>query len=321
MNTRQIANFCERYFSATGCRIIEKAPTHLKVKLSPAADRDLTGRPYYWSFIERTGAEPETMSFMFIFDQEAWEKAKEEEKQRQLGAKAAGAAPGQSGDSILGRYFGMSPILPQPGRMLEENIVYGSRRFEQIIASACDKGAYVQLFEDPPALPVGAAVSIPYSTWLGVNYKVDFICDMKREEIVSLGICMSTGEIVSDFQMRLHHKKLSPRIPTHTTLREKITLERAVQGLEAYVEERLKRADYNWARDALERMAEELDRIDAYYGGMLRAAGIEAVQKAEFERQYARRREEIEWQYRPRIEVCPINCGWYHLLADTFRSA
>ena len=102
MNKEQIAHFCERYFTATGSHLIEKSPIHMKVKLSPDADRDLTGRSYYWNFVERTGAEAETMSFMFIFDPEAREKEKE--------ADSAGKAqPGSSGNSILGRYFGMPP--------------------------------------------------------------------------------------------------------------------------------------------------------------------------------------------------------------------
>ena len=70
MNAGQVADFCLRYLEATGCRILEKSPAHVKVKLSPEADRDLTGRSYYWNFVERTGAEPETMSFVFVFDPE-----------------------------------------------------------------------------------------------------------------------------------------------------------------------------------------------------------------------------------------------------------
>ena len=306
MNQEQIADFCCRYFTATNCQLIEKSPSHLKVKLSPEADRDLTGRPYYWNFVERTGADPETMSFMFIFDPEKREK---ENNKAQAGTDS----------SILGRYFNMPPILPQPGRMLEETVVFGTRRLEQIFSSASDKGAYLQLFEEPPLLPSGAPVSIPYSTWLGVNYKVSYICDMKREEMYSLGICMSTGEISADFYRMMQARRLSPRIPAHTTLRESITLVRAVQALEQYIEARLRTADYTWAVEASNRMREELERIDRYYGDMLRAAAIEDEERQIIRSQYDKRKEEIHWQYQPGVEAVPINCGFFHLLTDTLR--
>lgn len=309
MNKEAIADFCMRYFTATECQIVERSPTCLKVKLSPEADRDLTGRPYYWNFVERTGATPETMSFMFILDPEA--RAREMEQQEK--PKAA------TSDSILSRYLGMPPIAPQPGRMIEEPLVFGARRLEQLFQSACEKGSYLQLFEEPPFTPAGALLSVPYSSWLGVNYKVEFICDLKREEIHSLGISLSTGEIITGFHDELIKRKLSPRFPAHTTLRETISLDRAVQQLEQYMTHMLRSIDYSWAREAAQRMNEELTRIDAYYEDLLRASGMEEETRKDIEAQYTKQKEEIHWQYGPRVEVSPINCGFFHLLSDSMR--
>ncbi len=305
MNKHQVAAYCERYLDATGCRIIEKSPAHLTVKLSPEADLDLTGRHYYWSFIERTGAEAETMSMKFIFDP----------------AAAEGAAP-PARNTIM-------PLFAAPtNRILEETVVFGSRRLEQIFHAAHAKGRYVQLFEQPPEVEAGTYASVPYSTWLGVHYKIEFICDMKREEIVSLGICINTGEIVDGFEERIRGRQLTTRIPARTMLRELITLGRAASALESHIESSLRQADYEWASQALERMEEEMDRIDSYYGAALKHArelpaigepSEEAVRRREeLEQEYVRRKEEIEWQYKPRVEVAPIHCGYYHLLTDTF---
>jgi hypothetical protein len=307
---------------------MEKSPTHLKVKLSPEADLALTGRHYYWNFIERTGADAETMSYKFMFDTETnvYENASENES-GSTGQSASGnpsentdnentdtisinQQPGSANSSILGRYFGVSSILPQSGRMPEEIIIFGSKRLDQIFSSAHDKGRYVQIFEEPPVVTRGTPSSIPYSTWLNVNYKIEFICDMKREDIQSLGICMNTGEITAQFNERIKNRAFSSRIPTRTMLRESITLGRAVTALEAYIENYLKQFDYEWASDALERMKEELLRIDSYYG---------QEPEEELEQQYKRRKDEIQWQYKPRVEVSPINCGFYHLLTDTFQ--
>nr|WP_313780205.1 YqhG family protein [Paenibacillus larvae] len=67
MKTEQIEQFVMRYLESYNCQIIEKTREYVTVKLSPEADRELTGRPYYWSFVERTGVEPETMTYTWIF--------------------------------------------------------------------------------------------------------------------------------------------------------------------------------------------------------------------------------------------------------------
>lgn len=305
MKKEQIAKFCERYFTATGCQLIEKSPIHLQVKLSPEADRELTGRTYYWHFIERTGAEPETMSFTFIFDPEAHARTK--------------PATDPSGAGTPGRYAGLPPIAPQPGRTLEEPLVFGARRLEQLFDSACRKGAYLQLFEEPPGLPPGSAASVPYATWLGVNYKISYICDMKKEELMSLGIHLATGEIADDFIGKLADRRLSPRMPPRTTLTDAISLSRAAELLEQVILRHLNRQDTAWAEEARERLAEEQARIDAYYGDLLATEGLEPETRQALAEQHENRRAEIRWQHEPRIEVCPVNSGLFHLLTDTFR--
>jgi hypothetical protein len=316
MNKEQIASFCERYFAATGCELIEKTPVYLHVKLSPEADKELTGRTYYWNFVERTGAEPETMSFRFIFDPEAHERAN--------------SRP-DGGESQQPRLYVLPPIAPQPGRTLEEPLVFGTRRLEQLYASACRKGACLQLFEELPESPGGsagrsagpaggaAAGSVPYATWLGVNYKIAYVCDRKREELLSLGIHLSTGEIADRFFDRLIHRNLTPRMPPRTTLGETISLERAARQLEEVVLEHLNRQDYAWADEARRRLAEEEERIDAYYGDMLAPSGLSPEEREEIVKQQEQRLDEIRWQHEPRIEVCPVNYGLFHLLDDTFR--
>ncbi|MCY7560512.1 YqhG family protein, partial [Paenibacillus macerans] len=87
MTSEQIRKLVMTYLEATECQFLEKSPYHVTVKLSPRADRDLTNRPYYWGFIERTGAEPETMSFSFIFDPERHREAE--------AGQAAGPKPGR----------------------------------------------------------------------------------------------------------------------------------------------------------------------------------------------------------------------------------
>ncbi|WP_409345838.1 YqhG family protein [Paenibacillus sp. MBLB4367] len=364
MNAKQVQKYVMRYLEATDCQIIEKGAAHVTVKLSVEADKALTNRHYYWGFVERTGAPPETMAYTFVFDPEKMNAAADKSAQAQAqsqtppktgvypaarptvgaasapsgtAAAAPGAAPGgQSQDSILGRYFGIVPPSPT-GRIPREEVGFGSRRLEQLFAAAQSRGRFVRLFEQPAsqraantAEPAGTGTRLTtagkpdrsgyglahtgYSTWLGVNFKVELACDLKRDELHSLGIDLASGEIIEHFMPHMLEKKLSPKLPANIFLQPtKISLNRAATILENSLFAKLKALDHGWADSATERLQEELTRIDDYYVDLLQS--LEAEQKEEAEAQYLKRQQEIEWQHRPRIQVSVINCGLFHLEA------
>ncbi len=308
MNPQAVQSFIMRYLDTTGCHIIEKSPAHVTVKLSPEADKDLTGRAYYWSFVERTGAEPQTMSYR-------WEFGESE--------PAAPAEPGEGGaaqDPLLGRFFGTAPtpVVSMLGRMPKETLSFGSRRLEQLFELVKSKGKYIQLYEQKPSTTSGANTPsgmTPYTTWLGVTYRVGFCCDLKRAELHSFGISLTTGTIIDRFHERLARRDMSPRLPVHSFLkRPSLPLKQAATQLEEELYTRLSRYDYSWAAQANERLAEEKARIESYYEELLRTAEEEA--KPAIREQYEQRLSEIDWQYRPRVEAEAANCGLYHLAGD-----
>ncbi|ALS21092.1 YqhG family protein [Paenibacillus naphthalenovorans] len=319
MNAQEIQFYVLRYLEAEQCDILEKHPAYITVKLSPSADKALTQRPYYWSFVERTGAVPETMTCTFIFDPEAYRELHPQQGSQNVPAAPAvqpAAQPGTpqpQGDSILGRYFGFVPTV-FTARVPRDELTYGSRRLEQIFSAVRGKGRFVRLFEQyAPEQPKQAA-TIPYETWLGVNYKVEFACDMKRSEIHSLGIQLQTGDIIERFHDRLAGKKLTPRLPAHVYVTpDRITLPRAVIYLEDYLEKKMAEYDHRWAQEAQLRLKDEMNRVRAYYEPLLQDAGQD--DKAEIEARFTARLQEVEWQYRPRIQISAINCGLFHFLS------
>jgi hypothetical protein len=312
MNTEQIRRFVLRYLEAYNCGIIEISDTHVTVKLSPEADKELTNRAYYWSFVERTGAEPETMTYTFVFDPEKMKAAAQTGKPPMPAPAGPGSAvpPGahlESGESILGRYFGFVPTTVV-SRVPRDEVTYGSRRLLQLFDSVRTKGRYARLFEEPE--PAGGTPS--YEAWLLVNFKVELTCDMKRSEIHSLGIGLASGIIREQFYDHVLNRKLTPRLPNNIRLLpDQMTLQDAAERLESCLEQTIKGYDHSWADSANERLQDELARVHAYYGGLLQT--IEPDQKPEAETQYEIRKQEIEWQYRPRIRVSVINCGCFHL--------
>jgi len=304
MSREQIRDFVMTYLETTECRFLEKSPYHVTVKLSPRADRDLTNRPYYWGFIERTGTEPETMTFSFIFDPERHRETQEE----------SGGGETAQEDPLMSRHFGAVRPLPilGPNRVQREELHFGSPRLKQIFAAAKQGGRSVYLFEDPGPLQRETLVSAAYEPWLGVRFKLEFCCDMKREELHFIGVSLRTGQIADPFTARLAGKAFAPRVPENMhVMPSRLTLEQGLKALENRIGERLSRCDSAWADEARERLGEELTLIDAYYKDLL-ADPDEERKKAAAE-QYEARRGEIRWQYEPRIVVSAIGSGIFHL--------
>jgi hypothetical protein len=327
MNKRNIQTFVMRYLEAFGCNIIEKTPEYVTVKLSPEADKEMTGRSYYWSFVERTGAPAETMTYTFMFEPES---IKELPKPAPIlsssptpdagnpqgaagtsNATAAGTPVNANDNSILGRYFGFVPTTVI-ARVPRDEVTFGSRRLEQLFNIVGTKGRFVQLFEVPFTLQYSPTMRRVYETWLNINYKVELACDMKRSEIHSIAIQLNNGEIRENFHKQLLTKNLTPGLPANAfILPHSLSLPKAVNALELVLERTISRYDHKWADQANERHTDEVLRIDSYYRSLIEGAELE--QRQEIEAQYLNRRAEIDWQYMPRILVSVINCGLFHL--------
>ncbi|MGW8956293.1 YqhG family protein [Paenibacillus sp. NPDC055715] len=332
MNSQQVQRFVLTYLEATGCSVIERSTNHVTVKLSPEADKALTNRPYYWGYVERTGVPAQTMSFTFIFDGEAYRTAQESSMDNTSPTKNTSlppsqAQPGQgpqqapvSGslaqDQVMGRYFGHVPALPQlgPGRILQEELRYGSRRLHQIFEAARDGGKYVNLFEQPNARQLSARSPAVYEAWLGVCYKIEFACDLKREELYWLGISLKSGTIVPDFDSMLQSRQLSPLLAGNMHVQPaKLSVSEASTSLENYLNVQLSQQDYEWAEQARERLREELEVIDHYYDDLVKEQKEEEEKKEAIQEQHQARRKEMVWQYEPKVLVSAINCGIFHL--------
>ncbi|WP_239004832.1 YqhG family protein [Paenibacillus tepidiphilus] len=111
LSAEQVRRQVMDYLEATECSLIEVSPLHVTVKLSPRADRMLTDRPYYWGFVERTGVEPETLSFTFVFDPESYDAQAQPQGTpgRQAGANGSPGAPGGFAGGAPGGVAGGAP--------------------------------------------------------------------------------------------------------------------------------------------------------------------------------------------------------------------
>ncbi|GGK19412.1 hypothetical protein GCM10010965_10610 [Caldalkalibacillus thermarum] len=259
MTSEELYHFVEQYVRAQGCTIIDKGPSHLTVHLSVQADKDIMGRPYYWMFMERTGAEPEPMTITFCFDPEQ---------------------------------------MPENTGTRTELIQFGCWRLHQIFQSCQKHGQFIRLYEEGTQ----ASLTRALTPWICFNYKISFISDQKKDLFYPLGFNLINGEILAPFDQVLNRYRLTPKIPDyHFTLTPIFSLKSALKRIEMYLYDYLDNMDKTWAQEANKRLDEEAKLICAFF------------QHSHHEEEVLQRRlKEIE-DYRPKIEVVPINLGLFYL--------
>jgi hypothetical protein len=283
MNATEVRDYVMQYLNAHQSHIIEKSPGHVQVKLPPELDKDLTNRSYYWSFVERTGVEPETVTLSLIFD----------------------------------------PDLIPDGTKGEE-VLFGSQRLNQIFQSVNRRGRFVRMYQVGSTPSASFRDSTPYFPWLGVNYKIEYICDKKRDVLLSMGVNLCTGEQKSNFYPDLKGISLSPKLPNNThIIRPVVQINEAIHMLEKTIEGQLDQEDYGWADEANDRLQEEIQLIEAYYEG--RGAKERELPKSEdntkeaiseirdWREEKEQRINETKWQFQPRIRISTINAGIFYL--------
>ena len=308
MTTHEIREYVLEYLKTTECNIQEESEHHVTVKLSTNADRELTNRPYYWAYVDRCGVEPETMSYTFVFDSNAYDEL---EQMRQTKAPV----PVSHNDQRLMNRVPPLPILG-PNRIQREDLSFGSSRLQQIFQACKKTGSFLYVFENPGSRQRHTLLPASYEPWLGICFKVEYLCDMKREEIHYFGISLSSGQVETQFKERIERVPLQQRLPENVSiLPTMLNLEEGKIRIEQLLRSAVETKDHSWAEAARGRLHEELGIIDAYYSHLLTDEKDEDREKAKG--QYEARIAEIRWQFEPRVSISVINCGIFHLRAGT----
>ncbi|WP_027417841.1 YqhG family protein [Aneurinibacillus terranovensis] len=202
-----------------------------------------------------------------------------------------------------------------PDDVRGEEMTFGSPRLHQFFASTRRRGRYIRLFECP-GKDIKRAALIP---WLGVNYKISYICDRKKDVLLSLGINLLHGTIQEDFFSRMQERPLDPVLPNYTyTVQSIFTIDSAIKKLEDYVQNEIAKENPVWAVEAERRLNEELAIVENFYAHKKSETDANESEKEEKKANSldykTKRIQELRWQYEPRIEVDIINGGLFYLL-------
>nr|WP_278429750.1 YqhG family protein [Brevibacillus laterosporus] len=229
MQQTEVREFVEKYFAAFQSHVVENHPDYVTVKLPEDVDKDIGNRPFYWSWVEKMSIAPQPLHLTLFF-----------------------------------------PQTEIPKELRAEHIYFGSKRLQQIFESTSKHGRFVCMYEAPKGILQKTSMSTRRSTaltpWLHLNIKVSFICDKKRDFLLSLGVNLHQARVVQDFYPFLKRLHLTPAIPDYFyTLDRRLDIPQAIEMAKKEVYHFLDNQDHSWADQARLRLQEELDILEEYY--------------------------------------------------------
>ncbi|MFT4412545.1 YqhG family protein [Fredinandcohnia humi] len=184
-------------------------------------------------------------------------------------------------------------------------IHFGAPRLHQIFESTKKLASYIRLYQHT-TVTTGNTALFP---WLGLNVKVSFKCDRKRDILMSLGIQLINGSIVEGFQEQLEQLDLRPKIPDLAyTMSPLIKPQSGVNRLQQYIRGFVETQEHTWADEARKRWDEDLALLNSFYEGI--------DEKPE---SYTIEKEALREQYEPKVLVEIINGGLFYLTQNTIQ--
>ena len=188
-----------------------------------------------------------------------------------------------------------------PDQIKGEVIHFGSPRLHQIFQSTKNFAKYIRLYEISQTMP---EQQTPLYPWLGMNIKISYQCDRKRDVFRSFGLNLINGILIEQFHEKLTKKVLSPKIPDFSfTLTPIIMPTSGVTRIENFLRQEIMKEDHSWAEEAKQRWNEDLSLLDHFY------EDIEEKPEA-----YLTEKEALKHQYEPFITIEIINGGLFYLM-------
>ncbi|MGE6258997.1 YqhG family protein [Heyndrickxia sporothermodurans] len=186
-----------------------------------------------------------------------------------------------------------------PDHIKGEFIHFGAPRLHQIFQSTKKFARYIRLYEIKPNINQ----QTPLYPWLGVNIKVSYQCDRKRDVFLSFGLNLINGMLIEDFHELMVKRKLSQKIPDFCfTLSPIIMPKSGVMRIENYIHQEILKDDHEWAEKARERWTQDLTLLNQFYEDLDEKPEAYIIEK-----------EALQDQYEPQIIIEIINGGLFYL--------
>jgi hypothetical protein len=187
-----------------------------------------------------------------------------------------------------------------PDDIKGEVIHFGSPRLHQIFNSTKNLAGYIRLYEDHQAT---MGQQVPLRPWLGMNVKISYQCDRKRDVFRSIGLQLINGQIIENFHDELIRLQLARKIPDYSfTLSPLIMPNSGVTRIQNMIRSNILEEDHSWANEARERWSKDLRLLEHFYE--------EVEEKGE---SYENEKRALQEQYEPKVQISIINGGIFYL--------
>lgn len=194
-----------------------------------------------------------------------------------------------------------APEEEQEGELLH----FGSPRLHQIFRATKQLSSHIRLFE---YVQDGNGPLIPLEPWLGLNVKISYQCDHKKDRLVSLGLHLINGRIVDHFHNQMLSLDMTPKIPDYCfTLSPLIKPQSGLKRLETLIEDSVREEDHTWAEEAQQRWVDDLELLNQFYEN-----------NEDKPESYELEREALKEQYEPVIQVQITGGGLFYLSKQAF---
>ncbi|MFC0269925.1 YqhG family protein [Metabacillus herbersteinensis] len=196
--------------------------------------------------------------------------------------------------------------LKAPEDLKGEVMHFGAPRLHQIFRSTKNLGSYIRLYENAQS----SGGSIPLHPWLAVNLMVSYQCDMKKDQLFSIGLHLISGSLVENFQEKLEQLELTPRIPDYSfTMSPLIKPQSGLIRIQQYIQQIIEQDNHNWADDARQRQNEDLMLLNHFYEDIEEKPDCYHIEK-----------EALKDLYEPQINVSVQNGGIFYLTPKSFNA-
>ncbi|MCL6444215.1 MAG: YqhG family protein [Alicyclobacillus sp.] len=273
--------FCDQYFRAVGAKTVYSADGYREYELPRDVDKELTDRPFYWLWVEKTGQQAPPTILRLAFRESAVQRENERLYREARAAKEA------QGMTELERMYFRAPTA--------EYITLGSFRLDKIFLSLDGRGRFACV---RPRTMTGDEHPVP---WLMMNVLVSRRCDLVEQTYLSVGCNLKSGQTVDNFYSALVRLPMDPADPTSCLASAELELADAEQRIRQHIERSVTREPTDWAADAQHRLQAELKQIEMYYGSLLRDAP--ADEQPLISAELARKKFELKERCQPRIEL------------------
>jgi len=273
--------FCDSYFQAVSAELIYSAPEYREYKLPRDIDKELTDRPFFWMWAEKTNQTVEPTTLRLAFDETA--QVRENGRLKRI-------AEEESAKRVMTdieRMFFRAPTA--------EFVNLGSFRLEKIYESVARKGRFAcvqpaDMLNDTPLLP-----------WLSMNGVISYRCDSIQQSWFSMGICLQTGQVISSFYDVLSKTPMRPAEPKRIMCWAKVTLKESIMQLRNAIQNVAISGPQDWAKEAHVRVQHELRQLNTYYNSILPDLSPDERELVEIE--HARKSKELLERSQPVTEI------------------